>query len=274
MKPTRALAWSAIVVSIGAAELRAGPSMADSLVQRVRDRYDGKDIFSEVALTLVDENGARRERSLLYFQKDFADDEKMLLYFTGPGDVKGVGLNSISYPEASGKTDDQWIYLPAFKQVKRVPGNDKRGSFMGSEFSYYDMEKIKAQDFSQKVLGEEKVGGEDCVKLERTSTSSGTIRKSGYSRTIVWIQREKGIVMKQLFYNEAGFDFKEMKVLSVQNIQNVWTVTEAEMFNKESGRKSRILFRNVRYDCGVAAKVFQNEIIKEGVGDALIPKVH
>jgi len=172
MKLARLL-LSAIWMSclVAAAPAMGAPPDADGILGRVRDRNDGDDVYSDLKLVLIDEKGGTRVRELLYLQRDYGRDEKLTLYFTEPSDVKGVAFQSVTYDEKLGKDDDQWIYLPAFRQIRRIASADKRGSFMGSEYAYIDMEKLRVADYRQKLVGEEVVLGQPCWVIERIPVS-------------------------------------------------------------------------------------------------------
>jgi outer membrane lipoprotein-sorting protein len=176
---------------------KTAPPDPDTLMQQSRDRPDGSDIVSDTQLVMVDDRGGKRVRDLIYLQKDFGRDEKLTLYFLAPGDVKGVGFQSATYDEKAGKDDDQWIYLPAFRQVRRIASADKRGSFMGSEYAYIDLEKLRVNDYKQRVTGEEEVLGRRCWVVERTPVSDTVIARTGYYKTVVWVDVDSKLVLKQ-----------------------------------------------------------------------------
>src|SRR4030095_1800308 len=74
--------------------------------------------------------------------------------------------------------DDQWLYLPAVKRVKRISSKNKSGSFMGSEFAYEDRASAELEKWSYKLLAETALQGRPCWQLERVPVD----RNSGYSR--------------------------------------------------------------------------------------------
>ncbi|UXI69110.1 outer membrane lipoprotein-sorting protein [Tahibacter amnicola] len=245
---------------------------ATTLMAEVRQRNDGQDVYSDLDLVLIDEKGGTRTRKLRYFQKDFGGDEKLLLYFTDPNDVKGVGFQTFTYDEKVGKIDDQWIYLPAFRQVRRIAATDKRGSFMGSEFAYIDLEKVRVTDYTQKITGEESILGRACWVVERTPSSDEVVARTGYYRTVVWVDKESDVVLKQSYYDAKGVEFKVMTVARLEKVQDIWTVMQSDMHDRVSDKKSSLVFSNVRYNVGLADKLFAQSILKTGVSDADVPQ--
>lgn len=244
---------------------------ADSILKAVRDREDGKDIYSESRLILEEPSGARRERDLIYLEKDYAEDERLTLYFKSPTDVKGVGFQSANYKESVGKDDEQWLYMPAFRQIRRIATGDKRGSFMGSEYAYIDMDKLRVGDYKQTVTGSETAAGRDCWVVERIPVSEDVINKTGYHKTVLWVDKERSLVLKQTYYDAASVLFKTMDVTKVEQIQNIWTVMESTMTEHVSGKRSTLQFANVHYDVGLDDKLFQQRVLQTGVNAGNLP---
>ncbi|HSC79087.1 MAG TPA: outer membrane lipoprotein-sorting protein [Chitinolyticbacter sp.] len=261
----------ALMLALGGGGAQAAPPDVNKILLDSRARDDGKDVYSEVKLVLTDEKGNTRVRDLLYLQKDYGGDEKLLLYFTAPTDVNGVGFQSVTYDEKLGKDDDQWIYLPAYRQVRRIASVDKRGSFMGSEFAYIDLEKLRVGDYTQKLTGEETVLGRPCWMIERTPVNEDVINRTGYYKTVVWVDKDTDVVLKQTYYDVRGILFKQMTVKKLEKIQNIWTVMHSDMQDLVSRKQSSLVFANVRYNVGLSDNLFRQSILKTGVTSANLP---
>lgn len=251
-----------------------GPAFAlsaDEILTKSRDRPDGKDVYSEVQLVLTDESGRRRVRDLYYLQKDGEGDDKLTLYFTGPSDVRGVVFQSVNYSENKVREDEQWIYLPAFRQTRRIATADKRGSFMGSDFSYIDMEKLRVTDYTQTWVGEGEMDGRACDVIERKPASDAMIKKTGYQKTVVWVDKESHVILKQDFYDVKGILFKTMVVRKMEKIQDIWTVMQADIEDLIKKRSSSLIFSNVQYNVGLNDNLFNQTVMKMGVSREKIP---
>jgi outer membrane lipoprotein-sorting protein len=244
---------------------------ADQILAQVRDRPDGRDACADLTLALTEADGGRRERHLLYLQKKVGRDDHLTLYFTGPAEVKGVGLQSISHDEADGRPDEQWIYLPAFRQVRRIAANDKRGAFMGSQFAYIDLDRLRVSDYRQTLVGEEKVLERDCHVIERIPVSSEVIGRTGYHKLRVWVDKQTFIILRQSYGDAGGLMFKQYDAQRVERIQDIWTVMEGVMTDRVSRRSSTLLFSKVRYNLGLADALFQQDILKTGISHASLP---
>jgi hypothetical protein len=127
-------------LSLLTTNLLADDAKARAIMEKLDARDDGKTIEQDMLMVLIDKNGKKRVRDMKSYGKDFGVDEYQIMFFKSPSDVKNTAFLTYDYDDAS-KDDDQWLYLPALKKVKRIPSADKSGSFMGSDFSYYDMTK-------------------------------------------------------------------------------------------------------------------------------------
>lgn len=259
-----------LMLGLSAPLWAANPDV-NELLQQVRNRPDGSDIYSDLKLVMTDGQGGQRERDLYYLQKDQGADEKLTLYFLNPSEVKGVGFQSITYSEAAHKDDDQWLYLPAFRQVRRIAANDKRGSFMGSEYAYIDMEKLRVTDYQQQFIGETTLDGRPCWIVERTPINDEVIGRTGYYKTVLWIDKDRKLVLKQTYYDARGLMFKQMTVKRVEQVQNIWTVMHSDMEDLTNQKVSSLIFSNVRYDVGLQDNLFQQSILKSGVRSGNLP---
>ena len=124
----------AVPVALHAQETMTGLQV----IENVYNRPTGKDMKCDLTMTLINSRGDERVRRIRQFSRDFGDMEKKIMFFLSPADVRNTSFMNWSYDQA-GKDDDQWIYLPALKKVKRISSDSRSDSFMGSDFTYDDL---------------------------------------------------------------------------------------------------------------------------------------
>ena len=110
------------------------------------------------------------------YSKDFGADKYNTIFFKYPADVRNTAFLTHNYANTN-KDDDQWLYLPALKKVKHIPSSDKSSSFMGSDFSYYDMTNRDLNDYNFKLIKEEKVRGKKAWMIEAMPRTSKVVKK-------------------------------------------------------------------------------------------------
>ncbi|MCI0507508.1 MAG: outer membrane lipoprotein-sorting protein, partial [Gammaproteobacteria bacterium] len=124
-----------------------------------------KDQKSDLKMILRNRQGQETERNIRNKQLEVeGDGDKSMSIFDSPADVKGTAF--LSYTHAI-KPDDQWLFLPALKRVKRISSNNKSGPFMGSEFAYEDITSQEVQKYTYQWLKDEQYDGRDAFVVER-----------------------------------------------------------------------------------------------------------
>jgi len=202
----------------------ADDANARAIMEKVNARDDGQTLEQDMFMVLIDKNGNQRIRDLKSYSKDFGVDEHRILFFKSPSDVKNTAFLTYDYDDAS-KDDDQWLYLPALKKVKRIPSADKSSSFMGSDFSYFDMTDADLEDYDFKLLKETQVRGHDAWMIEATPRNQEVIDESGYEKTIAIVRKDNYIVVRAINFMTNGKK-KYLDLKSIHEENGIWLVDE------------------------------------------------
>ncbi len=249
----------AVVSLIAAATAMAEPT-GMAIMQAVHDRPQGKDMSGLLTMTLVDAKGKERVRSIKQVLGTFGSVDKKLMVFQSPADVRGTSFMNWSYADA-GKSDDQWIYLPALKRVKRISSEGRGDYFMGSDFTYDDLGDRHPSADTHTLTGTETVDGEQCWVVESVPKNPADL----YSRTVTWVSREKSVGLKRDYYDRRGALLKTLRVSSVGLISGVWIITKTEMHNVQKGTSTRMEFSDVRINTGIADGSFSELAMTRGL---------
>jgi len=237
------------------------------IAQKVHDRDDGDNSTSDMRMTLVDKSGQKRVRELKRFSKDKGVDKFNMMFFLSPADVENTAFLTYDYDD-SNKDDDQWLYLPELKKIKRIASSDKSSSFMGSDFSYSDMTSKNVEDYTYKIMKETKVDGHKVWQMLVTPKSKKTIEETGYTKSIIFVRQDNFVVVQALYYVKAGKKLKYFKVLNLEEIEGVWTVTKMQMVTKK-GKKTLhmtlIEFEKIKYNQDLQESFFSTRTIKKGL---------
>jgi hypothetical protein len=217
----------------------AAPSPRDIMEKvTVTRKLDGSE--AQVKMTTVDDKGQSREREINMATKlyDGGKTEKRVYRFVSPADVQGTSILVFDY---EAKADDVWIYLPALRKTRRIVSSQRAQSFMGSEFSYGDLNIPALDDFDYKLVKEETVKGESCWVIDLTPKSKDVAESDGYSKKTYWVSKDKYAVVRGLYYDKDGKLLKELvaenlKLLDPKNKR--YRPMHMEMINKQNGRRS------------------------------------
>ncbi len=230
------------------------------VMEKVYNRDTGNDMEANLTMTLINSSGDRRVREIKQFLRDFGKVEKRIMFFIKPADVRNTSFMNWSYDDPN-KDDDQWIYLPALKKVKRISSDSKGDYFMGSDFTYDDLGDRKPGDDTHKILREEKLSGEDCYVIESIPRDEDYM----YSKTVTWVIKGKWIGLKKEFYDEDGDYLKTLHIEEYQNIKGFWILTRVKMDNVQKKHQTIMELTNVKINVGIPANKFTERMMKRGL---------
>jgi len=229
---------------------RADDAKAREIMKKANDRDDGDNQVSELEMILTDKAGNQRVRSLKSFNKDKGKDALSILFFLSPADVKDTGFLTYDY-DASGKDDDQWLYLPALKKTKRIASEDKSGSFMGSDFNYSDMTEPDLEKFDFTLKREVDVEGHKTWEIESVPRSDAIADETGYSKSVAWVRQDNHIPIRGVRWVYKSNRMKFLQIKKLEQIDGIWTILQMEMDTREGREtvhKTVLNFKNVRYN--------------------------
>ena len=229
------------------------------IVEKAYSRPQGEDREAELKMTLVNARGDTREREIKQFSKDYADEEKSIMFFTAPADVAGTSFMNWSYDD--GRNDDQWIYLPSLRRVRRISSDDKSDRFMGSDFTYDDLGDRHPDDDNHKLIREETIDGKDCFVVESKPVDPDYM----YSKTITWIEKDTFIGVQKEFYDEYGELLKILAVEQYENINGFDIITHSEMHYVQRDHKTIMELDDVRINTGVSDSMFTERMMSRGL---------
>jgi hypothetical protein len=194
---------------------------------------------AEMRMVITNRSGQSRTREISAFtQSKDGEYSKQMLVFTAPADVRNTRFLTIDYDDPS-KTDEQAIYMPALRKVRTIGtsgGDSKTGAFLGSDFTYADIGVLEHEFFTTKLLGEEKVLGENCFKIEFTANGREALTNYGYSKVIRWISVANFSTRQSEFYDKNEKLVKRMEVTGIElKDGKYWQFKKMQMFNLVSG---------------------------------------
>ena len=230
------------------------------VIQKVYDRPTGNDMTGNLIMTIENSRGNQRVRKIKQFVKTVKNGEKKIMYFLSPADVKNTSFMTWSYDDAS-KSDDQWIYLPALKKVKRISSDSKGDYFMGSDFTYDDLGDRHPLDDTHTILREESIKGKETIVIESVPKDEEYM----YARTVTWVVKDSWIGLKKEFYDEDDELLKILTVDDQQSFKDVIILTKVKMKNVQRNQFTIMEFSDVQIDTGIPNNKFTERMMKRGI---------
>lgn len=214
---------------------------------------------SESSFKLILRNTANQESTREVRTKTLEvanDGDKSLSIFDHPRDVKGTAFLSFSHTTG---TDDQWLYLPALKRVKRIASRNKSGPYMGSEFAYEDLSSFEVEKYTYKLLGEEPCAGGTCFVLEQFPVD----KYSGYTRLISWVDKDEYRTWKIDYYDRKNALLKTLTMSDYKLYQDkFWRSLKMAMVNHQTSKSSDVVFDNYKFGVGLKDSDFNKNSLQ------------
>ena len=229
------------------------------IIDKTYNRPTGEDQTSMLTMTLTNKSGQTRVRKIQQFTKDLGDTEKSIMFFQSPADVKNTSFMNWSYE--GDRADDQWIYLPALKKVKRISSDSKSDYFMGSDFTYDDLGDRKLNADTHTLLREESMNDKLCYVIESQSKDDDYM----YSKTITWIDKATFVGVQKEFYDEDDELLKVLVIKSIEEIDGIYVITNSEMMNIQKDHSTTMTLSDVKVNSGIAEAKFTERMMTRGM---------
>ena len=251
--------------------LTAAELSAKEIMDRVDKREDGDTRISDMKMILIDRQGNQRVRIIKSFSKDYPESTKSMSFFLSPADVKNTASLAYDWNDPK-KDDDNWLYLPALRKVKRISSGNKKDPFMGSDFSYADMNGIEFSEYNYKMLKKNiTVDGQECWVIgssPKKELRNKVINETGYLKSIIWIRKDNFMPVKRKIWVKKGKKIKYLKASDIVKIQGIWIAKKLEMRTTKQKRLEHatvLLFDNIVYNQGVKDDIFTTQRMERGL---------
>lgn len=237
------------------------PEEKGRVIAEEMDRRDlgWGDSATKLTMTLTNRHGETSVRELRLKALEIQEagiGDRSLVIFDRPRDVAGTAF--LSHTKID-EPDDQWLFLPALKRVKRISSANKSGPFMGSEFAYEDLVSQEVDKYTYRWLRDEPCGGLDCFVIERTPVYAN----SGYTKQVVWVDT--------LHYRPVKIDFYDRKESLLKTLvfsgyrqyaERFWRAQNMQMDNHQTGKATTLEFAVYEFQVGLSESDFTSSRLK------------
>lgn len=221
----------------------------EEIAQKFFNLPKGETVFSETTLVIIDSKNKRRVRKIQRYFRSTEEGEESYIEFLEPADIRGSKILTIS---KKGREDEQRLYLPALGRVRRIASADKGGSFMGTDFSYYDLEDHDFIDYSYTFIGEQQVNKKAVYVVEFTPKN----KSSPYSKEVHYMQKDSFFPSKVDYYDKKNKFLKSILNVKTELRNGVIIPTRVVVDNKQEGQKTLLQAQRVVVNQPVPERVF------------------
>lgn len=260
MKNLRSSLPSLLVLLAALGPLAETPEEKGFAVAARSDRSDRGFGDSRVDLKMVLRNARGQEstRELSVTTLEVPDEQlgdRSLVLFSSPADIDGTAL--LSHAKIL-EPDDQWLYLPALKRVKRISSVNKSGPFVGSEFAFEDFTALELNKFDYRYLRQEPCGELSCDVVERRPR----YEHSGYTRQVAWTDTTEHQIRKVEFYDRRGTLLKTLELTDYRSYgEGWWRAHRLAMTNHKTGKSTDLVYSDYTFGTGLDEGDFEKSVL-------------
>ncbi len=257
-----ALVLSAVLLVPALAVAQDQPT-AREIMERQQKLHEAASEKATVVMLLVDRSGSKKKREIRTWKKTMDDGlRRSLMVFAAPEDLAGTALLSW---ELEGEQAKQWLYMPATGKMQRVASSSKADYFMGTDFTYEDMEPDDLDKFEVSLTGSAQLDGQDCWVIEVVPATDAARKESGYGKRVFTVRKDINFTVKVEYFDPRGRPLKVQTAHDLENVEGaMWIARKTLMDNTRA--KHQTLMGIVSREAGAAIpdEVFTERYVTEG----------
>lgn len=229
------------------------------IVDRVKQASNTSDSSREATM-LIERGNQKLVRKMRMLKKTYGDNDRSLIRFIEPADVRDTQYLSWTYKDP-GRDDDLWVFFPTENLIRRISGGGKKSAFMRSDFANEDIELRALDDDIHELVEESKLNGV-AVYIVESIPIPEKAKDSNYSKRRVWVDKEKWLELKTEYYDRRDRLFKRLTLGGIQEIGGIWTATKLIMETPRKKSRTLMQYSVVQYDTGLDDSDFEQSSLK------------
>ncbi len=255
--------FTMVTAPLYAATLPSG----DEIANNINARDEGHSVIRTLTMEMTDKRGKQRVRKTRGFRKYFGDEKRTAIYYLSPKNVKDTAFMIYDYADTA-IDDDQWLYLPAMRKVRRISASERGDYFLGTDFTYEDIKqesKVSIADYSRKTIGEAIIDGHQTFIVESIPIDKETAKELGYSKVKLWVDAEIWIVRKAEFTGLRNRPLKTIYTKAIKQVQGIWSAHLIEAQNHKTRHTTKFIFSDIDYQTEISDDLFTERALRRGL---------
>lgn len=250
----------------GAAASTETALTGDYIAQKMHARAEGQAVERSLLMQLTDKRGKVRKRSATVFRRRAGDQKQTVIRFDKPRSVKGMAF--LTHDRiAKDAADEQWLYMPAMKKVRRIPASKRGDYFLGTDFTYNDVKeelKFEPGDYLFKYIESFEKDGARYHRIAGKPSTPAVGKELGYGGFRAIVAEESWMPVDIEFLDTDGAPLKKIYVRDLQFIDGVWTALRIDVSNLQNGHATQFTYSDIKYSDALDDKLFSVRALKSG----------
>lgn len=271
LKPEAAIIGSALIgilLFFVSADFAHAGSRADDIANAVQNRPEGSASTRFIDMTLTDRRGkVRKRRAIVYRSKNEGLSYTRISYIS-PKRIRDTAF--LSHDDSTNASDQRWLYLPVTKRVRRIPGSDRGDNFLGTDFTYEDINgqlKFDHDDYQFAYVESAKLNGRQTHVIKAIPVTKEVARELGYGGLTAKIDELSWLPVEIEFVDPDQRPLKKVTVPSFNKIDGIWTPLKIEAINHQTQHQTIFEYSQVSYMGSLNSTIFEPNELHRGVGE-------
>lgn len=213
------------------------------------------DSSNQTTMVLINSRGNKKIRKMKFYTSDTDIGKNSFIEFLLPADVRGTKFLTIGNDEGD---DDQRLFLPALNRIRKISSSGKKGKFMGSDITYYDMENRTLDDSTYKLLKEDNIDGKSYWIIESTPVDLD----SPYSKVLSYVSMHDYFIYKKEMYDDRGNHIKTLTIIEVKVVDGVIVPIKSIFENFKDDHKTLLSVADIVLDSNIDESIFSIQNLK------------
>jgi hypothetical protein len=264
-----------VVVALGSvlavANAKAEDNRGLEIARKVANREEGHAMTRVIEISLTNKSGRTRERHALVHKRSSDDTRYTRITYVAPKAIRDTSFLSHDHQDES-RPDDRWLYMPSMRKVRRIPAADRGDYFLGTDFTYEDMQselKFDLGDYAFEYGGNDVVDGRTRHVISGRPVSGDVAEQLGYGAFVAVIDEKSWLPIEIDFFDEHDEPLKSVTVRSFERVDGIWTATEIAAANHQTGHRTTFRFRDIVYRSDLDERIFQSSSLERGLQSAV-----
>jgi outer membrane lipoprotein-sorting protein len=235
----------------------AAQESAEWVARQVRDRSAGRDSRAELRMRLFDSHGRVRERALtmLRMRGEKEKGDRALIRFTYPNDIRNTAFLVWEHPDTD---DERFLYLPALGRVRRISGQEKDESFVGSDLSYEDIGGRDISDYTYAFTADDTswLAPDGSKRPAWLLESRAKDKNAELPRSVSFVLKDSFVISAADIFNRRNERVKHFEVRKLERVEGIWTVLDLVMSNERDNTRTELTTSSIDYNVGLTENDF------------------
>ncbi|MFC1755311.1 outer membrane lipoprotein-sorting protein [Thermoproteota archaeon] len=222
---------------------------ADTILQKMDEVADYTTSKTDAVMKIIDRDGNETTMKLIAYEKRSEQSTKQLMRFTYPARLNGTAVLVVE--------DSIWYYNKRTNRVRLLSKSAKKGSMMGSSFTYEDISTDYKKEFTAQILDSNKKR----YKLKLIPTDPD----KKYKYIIAYVNTDNFIAEKMEYFNKNDLKYKAMSASDITVINGHLAPVKIEMTDLETQKITlfEIIKDSAAYDINLPDEMFTERDLKK-----------